>query len=269
MKKNLFFGTLCAVALLTSCSSKEEGTVNGLFSVSETQQVKFSSGNLQYTKSTKTFQFAEHQWIVLGEKDAKYDEMDVIDVFAWGSGDNPRAERCEEGAKFVDWGTNPIANGGEDQKWRTLSPAEWEYVVMGRPNAVNLIAYGKVENVKGLILLPDAWEKPDDVQFVSLADTATVTYHSIDVKNRSDETDLTSLNVYDASTWEKMENAGAVFLPFTSYAWSRDEERNEGEYWSTDESHLSFSLTSIWPDRGCMISAFVQSVRLVKDVTKE
>ena len=69
MKKNLFFGALFATVLLASCDSKEEGTINGLFSVSETQQVKFSSGNLQYTKSTKTFQFAEHQWNVIGDLD--------------------------------------------------------------------------------------------------------------------------------------------------------------------------------------------------------
>ena len=61
MKKNLFFGALFATVLLASCDSKEEGTINGLFSVSETQQVKFSSGNLQYTKSTKTFPVECHR----------------------------------------------------------------------------------------------------------------------------------------------------------------------------------------------------------------
>ena len=41
MKKFLFFGALCAGMLLASCEKEEVGTINGLFSVSETQQVKF------------------------------------------------------------------------------------------------------------------------------------------------------------------------------------------------------------------------------------
>ena len=268
MKKIMLFGAMCAGLLLASCDSKEEGTINGVFSVSETKQVKFSSGNLQYSKTAGTYQFAEHQWVILGSEKADYKKMDVFDVFAWGSGDNPRPERCEEGAEFVDWGTNPIANGGEGQQWRTLSPEEWEYVVMNRPNAINLIAYGKVENVKGIILLPDAWEQSEEVPFESLADTAKITYNSIDVLNRTAETDLTVLNVYDAATWEKMEEAGAVFLPFTNWSFSKDGEPTGAEYWSSGKSHLSISKTTIWPDRGCVVDAFVQSVRLVKDVVK-
>lgn len=267
MKKILFFGAMCAAMLLASCDSKEEGTIPGVFSVSETKQVKFSSGNLQYTKSTKTFQFAEHQWDILGEEHIDWDEKDVFDVFAWGSGDNPRPERCEEDAKFVDWGTNPISNGG-DYQWRTLTSEEWEYVVLGRPNAINLIAYGTVEGAKGIIMLPDAWEQPSDVQFTSLADTARIT-SSIDVKNISDETDLTSVNVYDAATWEKMEAAGAVFLPLTEWSFSDDGKPTEGEYWSTSDDYMSISLVSIWPARGCTVSAFEMAVRLVKDVVKE
>ncbi len=270
MKTKLFFCALFATLLLTGCDSKEEGTISGVFSVSATQQVKFSSGNLQYTKSTKTFQFAEHQWTVLGNKDADFDEKDTFDLFAWGSGDNPSPERLEseEGAKFTDWGTNPIANGGEF-KWRTLTNEEWNYVFMERPNALNLLSYGQVESVKGLILLPDAWEQPSDVQFVSLVDTAKITSSTIDVKNRSDETDLTSLNVYDAATWQKMEDAGAVFLPFTSWKYSDNGEPVEGEYWSTTDSGLSFDYIYIWPDRGSSIDANLMAVRLVKDVVKE
>lgn len=270
MKKNLFFGALCAVALLTSCSSKEEGTVNGVFSVSETKQVKFSSGNLQYTKSTSTFQFAEHQWTVLGNKDKDFDEKDTFDLFAWGSGDNPRPERLEseEGAKFTDWGVNPIANGG-GYKWRTLTNEEWDYVVMKRPNAINLIAYGMVESVKGLILLPDEWQQPDGVQFTSLADTVEAKFDIINVKNRTKETDLTVLNAYDATTWQKMEDAGAVFLPFTSWKYSENGEPTGGSYWSTIDSAMDFDYTFIWPDRGVSIDAFEYAVRLVKDVAKE
>ncbi len=270
MKKNLFFGALFATVLLASCDSKEEGTINGLFSVSETQQVKFSSGNLQYTKSTQTYQFAEHQWNVIGDLDEDFDEKDTFDLFAWGSGDNPRPEELEEeeGAQFVDWGTQPVANGGE-YKWRTLTNEEWDYMVMRRPDAFNLIGYGMIENVKGLILLPDAWEQPKDTKFESLADTITTSSNSITVKDWTKETDLTLLNVYDAATWQKMEDAGAVFLPYNVKQLSRDEQLGEGQYWSNTDSEMDFANNFIWPDRGCSIDAFVMGVRLVKDVVKE
>ncbi len=270
MKKKLFFGALFATVLLASCSSKEEGTINGLFSVSETQQVKFSSGNLQYTKSTSTLQFAAHQWEILGSRDVKWDEKDTFDVFGWGTGANPTYERCEkEDTTFTDWGINPIANGGEGVKWRTLTPEEWEYVFLGRPNAINLVAYGRIENVKGVILLPDEWKQPEDVPFESLADTASIEWDEIKVANRTDSTDLTLINQYDATTWQKMEDAGAVFLPYTTFSFSKDGEPTGAEYWSTGESHLSIDRSVIWPDRGCMVSAFSSQVRLVKDVVKE
>lgn len=268
MKKILFFGAMCAAMLLASCDSKEEGTINGVFSVSETKQVKFSSGNLQYSKTVGTLQFAEHQWVILGDEHVDWDEKDVFDMFGWGTGNKPTYERCEDEAQFVDWGTQPIMNGGGYQ-WRTLTAEEWQYVVMDRPNAINLIAYGTVEGAKGIILLPDAWEQPSDVQFTSLADTAKVTSSSIDVKNISDETDLTKVNVYDAATWEKMETAGAVFLPLTEWSFSDDGKPTEGGYWSTSDDYMSISLASIWPARGCTVSAFEMAVRLVKDVVKE
>ena len=43
------------------------GAINGLFSVSATQQVYFSQGNLQYIGNTNTWKFADHQWDVIGE----------------------------------------------------------------------------------------------------------------------------------------------------------------------------------------------------------
>lgn len=43
-----------------------EGAIPSLFSVSETQQVFFSKGNLQYQASTGTWRFAEHQWDYVG-----------------------------------------------------------------------------------------------------------------------------------------------------------------------------------------------------------
>lgn len=45
-----------------------EGAINGLFSVSETQQVWFSQGNLQYQASTGTWKFATNSYDYVGGK---------------------------------------------------------------------------------------------------------------------------------------------------------------------------------------------------------
>lgn len=66
-----------------------EGAISGLFSVSEDCQVFFSQGNLQYTKSTQTWSFMEHQYDRVeanyqnvGED---YSDQDVVSLFGWGT----------------------------------------------------------------------------------------------------------------------------------------------------------------------------------------
>ena len=73
----------------------KEGTINGIFSVSQNKMVKFSQGNLQYQASTKTWRFAEHQWDIIGKNNMyiskKYSGW--IDLFGWSTsgfkGKNP------------------------------------------------------------------------------------------------------------------------------------------------------------------------------------
>ena len=125
-----------------------DGALPGLFSVSATQQVYFSQGNLQYQASTNTWRFAEHQYDYVGTQTADVygyhggnvsgsDNRSIsstysgwIDLFGWGTGDNPTLSSDNYGAygTFVDWGSNPISNGGNTaNRWRTLTQAEWEY----------------------------------------------------------------------------------------------------------------------------------------------
>lgn len=53
----------------TPPSGVPEGAINGLFSVSPTQKVYFSQGNLQYQASTNTWRFAENQLSYVGGVD--------------------------------------------------------------------------------------------------------------------------------------------------------------------------------------------------------
>lgn len=77
-----------------------QGAVKGAFSISETEQVLFSKGNLQYQASTDTWRFAEHQYDFVGdeikgnvmENGVKCDNSLIapdydgwIDLFGWGT----------------------------------------------------------------------------------------------------------------------------------------------------------------------------------------
>lgn len=66
-----------------------EGAICGLFSVSGDCQVFFSKGNLQYTKSTQTWSFMEHQYdrVEVNHQNVgeDYSNQDVVSLFGWGT----------------------------------------------------------------------------------------------------------------------------------------------------------------------------------------
>ena len=230
LSKSMVVCFMAAVMMMTvGCQKKDiapiipEGCLPGLFSVSETQQVYFSRGNLQYQASTNTWRFAEHQYDYVGTQTADgngyyggnvsgSDNRNIsstysgwIDLFGWGTGSNPTlsSQNNENYGTFVDWGCNPISNGGNTaNRWRTLTQAEWEYLLNERPNASSKFAIGNINGVGGLILLPDSWTLPSECSFTS----GYATYDGyIDI-------DWTH-NSYTLAQWAQMEAAGAVFLP--------------------------------------------------------
>ena len=206
-----------------------EGVLPGLFSVSPTQQVHFSKGNLQYQASTNTWRFAEQQY-----------SSNSNDLFGWGTGNNPSLSSVNDldYATFTDWGSNPIVNGGNAPNlWRTLTKEEWQFLIYKRPFKRG---YGLINGYfEGLILLPDTWLQPSGCPVFVTGD---------------------EFNRYTFSEWKVMELAGAVFLPLTKYN-SQSHTANigpYGEYWSStpydeyranriylyDNSHMSVSYTS-------------------------
>jgi hypothetical protein len=128
------------------------------FSVSPTKKVYFSSGNLQYHPLNNQWRFAKYQYDYIGS-DNKYIAPDYdgwIDLFGWGTGDNPTLSSTVPGdyKEFVDWGVNTIENDSLTT-WRTLTSDEWDYLCNKRPNAKWLCKYVYVEGKLGLMLLPD------------------------------------------------------------------------------------------------------------------
>lgn len=237
-----------------------------LFSVSATKKVFFSPGNLQYLASTGTWRFAEHQYDYIGNAAGnttsvanRPTQSDWIDLFGFGTsgrnGKNPYLATTQSNDYIKtnlsgddDWGS---AIG---DKWRTPTQEEWSYLL----NRADRKGTGTVNNIKGLILLPDLW-----------TGSAIVT-------NCADWTS----NTFTAEQWSAMELAGAVFLPAAGFR-NGTTVTSAGSnlyYWSstmkdTSTAYLVYVYNKSWGTYELTINtAYNQSVyygnavRLVYDV---
>lgn len=233
---SIFLSLLLPLAVAAQSVQIQDGAIRAEFSVSDSTKVYFSQGNLQYQASTNTWRFAEHQWDYVGYDNKNISEKYAgwIDLFGWGTsgynGKNPYmtskkdtdygdSENDIAGTNY-DWGVyNKISNGGNQTGlWRTLTYDEWNYLISGRAQANRLMRQGRVNNVNGLILLPDSWatETPSSVRF---------TY---DPGNYS-------TNVYSLDEWAVMESYGAVFLP------AAGDVGSYGSYWSSSASDYYYA----------------------------
>lgn len=212
-----------------------DGVLPGWFSIAPGEKARFAQGNVQYKASTNTWRFAEHQYDFVGEDevgnvyigDTKCNNNSVdnivydgwLDVFGWGTGKNPMEYKMFPNlyAEYVDWGRNPFINGGnKNDIWRTMTDEEWGYLFDQRPNATKLRGQAVVNGVNGYILLPDDWKLPAGLTF------------------KPEPENLTA-NVYSLAQWDKMEKAGAVFLPAAGDRTMRwmVTPSDGGNYWSS------------------------------------
>lgn len=283
MKRTCTFLTALLAVLTLSAS---DGALKGKFTINANgDRIFFSQGNLQYQASTKTWRFAEHQWNFVGAEDVidwKTNEEGLIgnvyengvqsnnelisptyagwiDLFAWGKGNEPT---CMDSDKrhyetFVDLGTNPISNGGNAADlWRTLTYEEWDYLLFKRTDAAKLVTTGTVNDVQGLIILPDNWKTPTDLTLYPVSTPAlgfaleveesvagnynqyidTIDYDRIGIEYRNHFLD----NVYTEKQWELMEANGACFLPAGGYRFHGGGAINEPgvvcNYWSASRT---------------------------------
>lgn len=272
------------VTLPSGGGNAPTGAIDGLFSVSASEQVYFSQGNLQYQASTNTWRFAPNQYDLVGLANNNISEgyTGWIDLFGWGtSGYNHGAVCYQPWSTSVsessynaygnqdynlydqsgqaDWGFNAISNGGnQTNHWRTLTIEEWTYVLNTRSTASG-IRYAKaiVNGVNGLIVLPDDW----NATTYALANTNVSSAYYLS-------------NMVSAAEWNNvMEPAGAVFLPAagsryatTISAYSGDYAK--GFYWASthDENYGAMILNFT---RGALLVSLSQyrymglSVRVV------
>ena len=241
--------------------SSVAGELPGLFSIAEGVQVRFSSGNMQYTTvgnhavagggtTGGTWRFAPNQYDYIGEGNRNIDSTYTgwIDLFGWatsgwnGIGKGKKYKPFHWGGisgalygptggfnitgnyAYADWAVyNAISDGGNAPgMWRNLSKDEWMYVTTNRAKASDKLGTGYVNGVGGLILLPDSWTQPAGCTFTP---------------GYSNDQSSWDPNHYTVAQWAMMEAEGAVFLPAAGYrAGSKVDVGyigKSGHYWST------------------------------------
>ncbi len=262
-----------------------QGAIQAAFSVSPTKKVYFSMGNLQYRPNTNTWRFAEHQYDAIGENNLNMDETynGWLDLFFCGTsgynGSYPYNDFdyswfCYENDNYTtlagtnyDWGIyDPISNGGNQKgQWRTLTSNEWKYVINGRPDASEKRGIACVDEMNGLIILPDEWTTPAGLSFTpGYANSPSEGYYQ-------------EMNFYTLEEWKQMESFGAIFLPAAGAASSNefmDKYNSHGRYWSISKrnnepgttygEYLYFYAGNIDFYHQVLYARF--SVRLVQDV---
>ena len=265
--KKIFSIVICTMALLfSSCENNAPGMKNGIgvFSVSESKQVTFSPGNLQYHPANNKWRFAESQLDYIGDANENISDTydGWLDLFGWGTGDNPTKTSMSYGdyKNFVDWGVNKIGDD-EPNTWRSLSYNEWYYILYDRENASNLITVGRVKGNNGVILLPDNWVCPEGVE--------------LKIGFSEDDEEYATFQVITAPVWEKLEDSGAIFFPACGYRQGTTiKELQEScrywiGYWHTTTSASLFYSTAMRATLGFTFPYDGLSVRLVSTQTYE
>ena len=255
------------------------------FTVAEGKQITFSGGNLQYTQSTQTWAFAEHQYDMLGTDNVDgggkvydatygYDKTgsalaDKIDLFGWSGstgsakwGISTSTDNSDYSGDFVDWGTNI----GDGSMWYTLTADEWDYLLDERSDADQLVGVARIQlgekiYANGLVLLPDNWTCPAGVTFKSgFSNTHSVQAYA-------------DYQTFTLADWQQLEAAGAVFLPasgfregsFVGYV------QSSGYYWSatpdgSDKAYYMYFISdSYFSYNYSRNRNYGLAVRLVKD----
>ncbi len=167
-----------------------------------------------------------------------------------------------------DWGVFNQIGSYDAGTWRTPTggSGEWTYLLTTRAESMYSFAKAYLDtddngkgDVHGLIILPDNYTHPTDVDAIEGINITGSTYWSS--------------NTYNSTDWEKMEAAGCIFLPAAG-------ERNESTvtrvnsyayYWSsvsagnTNASALWFR-DSVFAPGGSTATCGGHSVRLVRDL---
>lgn len=267
------------------------GSSKSYFQVSSSLQVRFSAGNLQYTRyedpgtgeMSGKWRFSEHQYDMIQDNNSNIGNYYTgwIDLYCWGtsgwnSGGGATYEPYMTSGTFkpggsndadllgdyanADWGVFNSANiyYGSSRSgltsWRTLTNDEWDYLLTERPSAASKYALATVGTSQGLVLLPESWTLPAGCSFTAGTGSGY------------------STNSYTLEQWDLMETAGAIFLPSAGKrnGTTVSETPGSGYYWSA--THATSMNCNAMKFTSSSVSASVATsratgcaVRLVKN----
>ena len=284
-------GTFPVVAGPPQDELAEANALSGEFSINaDGGKVRFAKGNLWAhvaSGPTEDYIFAADEWgIYPNQWNNDYFEQTIavgnyVDNFSWTGrsatydsfGLCTYAEpsqtyygNAEGDVLKTDWGAIPGVISSIGTGWRTLTQAQWSYILNSRETGFTVgnvnnarFAKARINNnttpVKGLIIFPDNYQggTPEGVYW----------------------TGVNALGGFSTTAteagWQALEAAGCVFLPFNLYRYTGDEM---GSYWSSTSNDtydtdcagiLNFYDDTVHP--GARTRRHNQcSVRLVRDL---
>lgn len=246
---------------------------------------QLATSNIIYFAKTDSFAFAQNAWNYVGARNTEIGPncAHAIDLFGWGSSgflnsakpwaynlsDSQYAPYMKKGSEFsgcstcgfvgpnsdlyeymgYDWSSMYYIQG--ENGYATLTAGEWEYLLNKRKNAKLLKGFATVNNVKGLILVPDNWQVPYDIPFTP------------EMWNE----DGYEGNIYTAEQWRWLEESGAIFLPAAggrSYNASTSTVTYTGDnigcYWTSSASETSDTQAQNVRFNGNVGAAYVADV---------
>ena len=224
----------------TSAINFKPGDLLGEFSVSGTQKVSFSKGNL--LQSGSTYKFADLQY--------NKTETGYTYLFNWHDGSTSQT--------MNERGANPISNGGNTANmWRTLKQSEWHY----------LLAY-KINSIGGMIIFPDGFDWPldDSKKPTKLNQAATTAWNG------------QNYTLDEWSTLEACGCVFLPITGYQSSTSSSESETSYGYYWSSSPKNTSGNYQAYYTRFYETSATFVAgnnnywsinnklAIRLVKDV---
>lgn len=264
----------------TSPGIVPEGSIEGIFSISPTQRVWFSKGNLQYQASTNIWRFAENQYDFVGgtqtsqnvgvygnvyENGVKCDNSEIsstysgwIDLFGWSTSGYNHNNAC-----FQPWSTSGT---GQDyyaygiatcNLYDKTGQADWGYHAIS--NGGNTIHSWKTlsreewdfvlktrDTYTGIRYAKAIVNKVKGV--VLLPDDWSYTYYQLNSTNVPDAS--FDCNVITSIEWiNTLQKYGAVFLPVSggranlSYVMMSNGS-SWGRYWSSSCSEYAPSISA-------------------------
>lgn len=237
------------------------------YSVSPTLQVNFAKGNLVYNGTD--WGYVESQGYISNNQNG------IIDHFARSvsgnsfgvptmTNDNPAVieddyyPSSDDVDNFIDWGYALYQNQDYqdyeqiNNRWRTLSSEEWDYLIYKRPRALSLHYFVSVDNgngttTNGFFIFPDGWTNPNHITL----DSASYVDTGLDDWGVPDGTLYIKTNYITQAQYNILLGQG-TFLPAAGHLMSGlyhgDSDLNEGGYyWASDCEDFVHKARQFWP----------------------